>query len=149
MSSLSLASCSGTIGTIASRTWTGDGTQLTEIKSYGIQTRNIPGYSGISLGYHHTVYAKRSPGTTPTGSEQAPWIYGYCKGPDETPIYLQESISGAEASYSPTFVGLSCGLTSRTTAMLSLRKDEFLAIPPPGRSTVQLTYFTLHAPHEP
>lgn len=144
-----MCSCGGSVGTIASRTWKGHGSEITEIISYGFQAHNIPSYKGMSIGYHHILYATRSHEATLTPSDQASWTYGYVKGPDEMPIYFQESISGAEVSYTPTFVGLSCGFTSRTTAMLSAQSDDFLIISPLGQSSHQIIYTSLHNSHDP
>lgn len=142
-----LSSCAGTVGTIRSRTWHGDGTDITEIRSYGLQIRNIPGYHGISLGHHQTLYANRSPKAHPSDPEQSTWNYGYCKGPSEIPIYLQEAIYGGEAASSPTFLGFSCGIITRTTALLSLDQNEALIAEPHSENS-SISYFSIRPHHE-
>lgn len=149
MSSLCLSSCSGTIGTIASRTWQAQGAAITEIRSSGFQARNIPGYRSISLGYHHTYYATRAPGATPTSPDDAPWTYGYCKGPAEMPIFLQDIITGSEASFTPTFVGISLGFTTRSTAVLPLGGNETMTLATPNGNPTTLNHSSPISNHAP
>lgn len=144
-----LASCTGTLGTIRTRTWKGEGTEITEIRSYGIQIRNIPGYHGISVGSHRTIYANRAQDAQTSTPDDSPWTYGYCPAPHEMPIYLQEFIHGAEAAKGPTFVGLAMGISARTTASLPLNQDESLHIHSHETTPPSITYYTHRARHEP
>lgn len=146
MMTISLSSCTGTTGTIRARTWKGEGTDITEIRSLGIQIRNIQGYHGISLGEHRTIYATRSEGAHPSDPEDATWAYGHCDPPPEMPIYLQEYIFGTEAALSPTFMGLTAGITTRSTAMLPLNRDENMIIHLNEKNPPSITHHTQLTP---
>lgn len=144
-----VASCAGTVGTIRSRTWQGIGTNITEIRSYGIQIRNIPSYCGISLGHHQTLYANRAPEAQLSDPNDSTWYYGYCNAPSEAPIFLQETIYGGEVASSQIFVGLACGITTRATAVLDLHQNEAIAVAPFHGHQPSISYFTFHPPSSP
>lgn len=125
---LLLNGCSGTVGTLAWRSWTDQGTKVTEIKSMGIEARNLPGYRGTTVGWRHTIYCCRSEGGNPSNPEDAPWNYFWAPGPDEIPLHLSELTLGQETVWTPAFAGTAVGITSRSITVLPVNANETLTI---------------------
>ena len=53
---LLLPSCQGVSGIVTARVESGSGVRTTEVRSYGLEIRNLPGYRGVTLGNRTTTY---------------------------------------------------------------------------------------------
>ena len=121
---LSLTGCAGTFGTLAWRTWNDQGTRVTEVRSIGFESRNLPGYRGISLGQRVTTYVNRLSNTDQ--EEASGW--GYISLPNETPLFTQSITIGSDLAFEPSYIGMTLGATSRSCAVLELGQSSTLQI---------------------
>lgn len=125
---LGLTGCAGTFGTLAWRSWNDHGTRVTEIKSLGFESRNLPGFCGTVAGWRHTVYCSRSDDELASTPESAIWNYFWAPGPEEIPLHLSELTYGLETGWTPTFAGTAIGITSRSMTILPADGHETLSI---------------------
>ena len=115
---LLLPSCGGTFGTLAWRSWEDEGARVTEIRSVGIEVRNIESYRSVCLGSRRTLYGTEYSEGKPEVSEHLPWQYGWCPSPEGPPLLLSQRTFGMEGGLEPSFTGIAVGINSRTVAVL-------------------------------
>lgn len=121
---LLLTGCSGTVGTLAWRSWNDHGTKITEVRSVGFELRSVPGYRGISLGQRITTYVNRLPEQKP--EKESGW--GFVSIPHEAPLFTQSITVGSDLAYEPSYIGMTVGATSRSCAILDLDTSSILKI---------------------
>lgn len=131
------ASCSGVYGSLTSESSLGEGVRIVEVRSAGLEIRNIPGYRGMSLGRRVTTYIQPLESEAPV----ADWKWGAAFLQNEMPLYTASSSQGIDLAWEPSFRGLSLGFDSRSCAILDLRKSSILKIhSSPGNS-----HFSYHS----
>lgn len=123
-----LSACSGTLGTLAWRDWEDNGTRVTEIRSAGLEVRNLPGNKGALIGWRHTIYGSRLVDPAPSNANDTPWRYGWAPGPPAMPVHLSETTYGLESGWEPSFRGASLGISSRSISILPVDGDEVLEV---------------------
>ena len=123
-----LTGCHGVTGIISGSSTSGNGVVVTEVRTRGIEFRNVPGGIGIHLGSRDSVYVQPSTAgdpSSPTGER-----HGFVPLTAEDPVYFSSTGWGIELAWDDSFRGFSLGLRSQATALLPQDGSAVLIVDP-------------------
>jgi len=121
----SLSACCGVAGTSVVQCRAGDGADVVTIQTRGVEIRNVPGCRGLSLGWRRATLVY--PAGTLAGPlpRRAP---GWCLLPSVAPLFVENTGTGFDLAFEPSFWGFSAGRYSRASARLPLDSSAVLQV---------------------